>query len=130
MHADLLNSWKEIASYLGRGVRTVQRWETELQLPVRRPHLRKRTGVTALKSEVDYWVRKTGRSTNNCEVSSRNVAHLRMNREEMLELTKQLRKQVDRTLGLLREAQELASRRAPGLKDKTADATSYSHQIH
>jgi len=26
---ELLNSWKEIAAYLNRGVRTVQRWETE-----------------------------------------------------------------------------------------------------
>ena len=24
--ADRLNSWKEIAAYLGKGVRTVQRW--------------------------------------------------------------------------------------------------------
>ena len=32
-----LNTWKEIATYMGRGVRTVQRWERELGLPVRRP---------------------------------------------------------------------------------------------
>jgi hypothetical protein len=31
-----LDSWKEIASYLGRGVRTVQRWECEEGLPVHR----------------------------------------------------------------------------------------------
>lgn len=33
----LLTSWKEIAAYFGKGVRTVQRWEQELGLPVRRP---------------------------------------------------------------------------------------------
>jgi hypothetical protein len=33
-----LNSWKEIASYMGRGVRTVQRYERELHLPVGRIH--------------------------------------------------------------------------------------------
>ena len=33
----ILNSWKEIANYLGRGVRTVQRWERDLRLPVHRP---------------------------------------------------------------------------------------------
>jgi hypothetical protein len=33
----VLTSWKEIAAYFGKGVRTVQRWERELGLPVRRP---------------------------------------------------------------------------------------------
>jgi hypothetical protein len=33
----VLTSWKEIAAYLGKGVRTVQRWEREFGLPVRRP---------------------------------------------------------------------------------------------
>ena len=36
MDPDLLNSWKEIAAYMGRGVRTLQRWERDLALPVRR----------------------------------------------------------------------------------------------
>ena len=31
-----LDSWKEIAAYLGRGIRTVQRWEREEGLPVHR----------------------------------------------------------------------------------------------
>ena len=33
----LLNGWKQIANYLGRGVRTIQRWES-LGLPVRQRH--------------------------------------------------------------------------------------------
>src|SRR3984885_4315700 len=33
----VLSSWKDIARYLGKGVRTVQRWERHLGLPVRRP---------------------------------------------------------------------------------------------
>lgn len=28
-NAEVLNSWKEIARYLGRGVRTVQRWDAD-----------------------------------------------------------------------------------------------------
>lgn len=52
---DRLDSWKEIASYLRRGVRTVRRWEKEEGLPVRR-HLHQRLGtVYAYKSEVDAW---------------------------------------------------------------------------
>jgi len=54
--SDLLNSWKEIARYLNRGVRTVQRWEAELGLPVRRPRGRRR-GTVAMRSELDEWLR-------------------------------------------------------------------------
>lgn len=50
-----LNSWKEIASHLERGVRTVQRWESELGLPVRRTGRGKRGAVYALVSELELW---------------------------------------------------------------------------
>jgi predicted glycosyl hydrolase (DUF1957 family) len=50
-----LNSWKEIASHLERGVRTVQRWESELGLPVRRKGRGKRSPVYALATELDLW---------------------------------------------------------------------------
>ena len=50
-----LNSWKEIASHLERGVRTVQRWESELGLPVRRTGRGKRGAVYTLVSELDLW---------------------------------------------------------------------------
>lgn len=53
---DVLNSWKEVANYLGRGVRTVQRWEQELNLPVRRPRGRSRSAVIAFKTELDAWL--------------------------------------------------------------------------
>lgn len=53
---EVLNSWKDIAKYLDRGVRTVQRWEAELALPVRRPRGKPRSGVLALRSELDHWL--------------------------------------------------------------------------
>ena len=52
----ILNSWKEIAQYLGRGVRTVQRWEAELGLPVRRPRGKRRSAVIAVAGELDRWM--------------------------------------------------------------------------
>jgi hypothetical protein len=52
----ILSGWKDIATYLGKGVRTVQRYEEELQLPVRRPAGRTRGSVVATKSELDAWV--------------------------------------------------------------------------
>jgi len=51
-----LTSWKEIANYLGKGVRTVQRYEAELGLPVRRPAGKSRAGVMATRAEIDAWV--------------------------------------------------------------------------
>lgn len=53
----ILNSWKEIASYLGRGVRTVQRYERDLKLPVRRPRGTSRSAVIALVDELEAWLR-------------------------------------------------------------------------
>jgi phage terminase Nu1 subunit (DNA packaging protein) len=56
VNTDVLNSWKEVATYMGRGVRTVQRWEQELGLPVRRPRGKSRSAVIALKPELDQWL--------------------------------------------------------------------------
>lgn len=60
VRADILNSWKEIAGYLGRGVRTVQRWEKDLGLPVRRPRNKTRSAVMALPPEIDSWLSARG----------------------------------------------------------------------
>src|SRR5947209_9124290 len=50
-----LDSWKEIAVYLGRDVRTVQRWEKKEGLPVHR-HIHEKLGtVYAYRSEIDVW---------------------------------------------------------------------------
>ena len=50
-----LDSWKEIAAYLGRGIRTVQRWEREEGLPVHRlPHAERGT-VFADPTELSKW---------------------------------------------------------------------------
>lgn len=51
-----LNSWKEIASYLDRGVRTVQRWERELGLPVHRLGSGPRSPVYATTTELHFWM--------------------------------------------------------------------------
>ena len=51
----ILNGWKEIANYIGRGVRTVQRWEG-LGLPVRRPNARLRSAVVTDSEELDRWL--------------------------------------------------------------------------
>src|SRR5579863_429759 len=50
-----LDSWKEIAAYLKRGVRTVQRWERFNGLPVHRLELDRQGSVFAYKPELDAW---------------------------------------------------------------------------
>ena len=56
--SDRLESWKQIAVYLDREVRTVQRWEKNEGLPVHR-HIHLKGGtVYALKEEIDVWLRR------------------------------------------------------------------------
>ena len=55
--AGRLDSWKEIAGYLRRGQRTVQRWEREEGLPVHRLAHEKLGSVYAYQSELDSWWR-------------------------------------------------------------------------
>jgi hypothetical protein len=65
VHSGVLNSWKEIATYLGRGVRTVQRWEAELQLPVHRPRGKNRSAVMAFRAELNDWLFRTPLECDN-----------------------------------------------------------------
>jgi hypothetical protein len=51
-----LSGWKEIAAYLGRSVRTVQRWEKDFGLPVRRFGLSRPESVFALPREIEAWL--------------------------------------------------------------------------
>jgi Tol biopolymer transport system component len=52
---DRLDSWKEIAAHLGRGIRTVQRWEREEGLPVHRLVHGKRGSIYAHRGELAIW---------------------------------------------------------------------------
>jgi predicted DNA-binding transcriptional regulator AlpA len=54
----ILHSWKEIASYVGRGVRTIQRYEVQLGLPVHRL-AGSRSAVMAFSDEIDAWLNRT-----------------------------------------------------------------------
>ena len=52
-----LDSWKEIAKYLDRNVRTCQRWEQELGLPVHRLDKTIRSRVFCYSDEIDNWIK-------------------------------------------------------------------------
>ena len=56
----MLTSWKEIAQFFKREVRTVQRWEKEEGLPVHRHPHRQRNSVYAYPDELETWWRDGG----------------------------------------------------------------------
>lgn len=65
---DRLDSWKEIAWYLKREVRTVQLWEKNEGLPVHR-HFHKSLGsVFAFRSEIEKWKRGVTLTHSESEV--------------------------------------------------------------
>jgi Tol biopolymer transport system component len=57
---DRLDSWKEVSAYLGRSVRTLQRWEATAGLPVHRLAHEKRGSIYASKQELDAWWNSRG----------------------------------------------------------------------
>jgi len=61
---DRLDSWKEIAVYLDRAVRTAQRWKKGEGLPVHRHFHAKASSVYAFKHEIDAWLRSRSRATS------------------------------------------------------------------
>jgi hypothetical protein len=55
--APVLTCWKDIAHYVGKSVRTLQRWERESGFPVRRAKSREKGGILAIPREIDSWVK-------------------------------------------------------------------------
>jgi hypothetical protein len=54
---NLLTSWKEIAAYLDRDVRTCIRWEKKFGLPVHRLDKDSKSKVFAYRDEIDRWLK-------------------------------------------------------------------------
>ena len=123
-HHEILSGWKEIARYLGRGVRTVQRYEHELGLPTRRISGHRSGSVLATKSDLDSWVnsRPTMQSSDTQQTAQ---IHLRSALEnslreqsrrhsEMLTLRKELKENIrevrESILKLREELQEMRER--------------------
>ena len=96
--ASVLHSWKEIAAYLGRGVRTVQRYERAFHLPVRRLGGKTRGTVVAIPEDLDAWLRV---SNFNDGVSESNLW--------FGDLCKSLRESIQENRELRRENQYLRS---------------------
>ncbi len=57
---DRLNGWKEIASFLGKGVRTAQRWEKDYGLPIHRLGREGGEIIFASRAELTAWLARGG----------------------------------------------------------------------
>jgi hypothetical protein len=114
LDAPMLNSWKEIAQYLGRSVRTIQRWENTLGLPVRRPRGQRRSAVVALKDDLDRWIQRTEQlkasgpqiAPERLGVASENIRTLLARRDRILANTRNLRAETKLLTEHLRESLE------------------------
>jgi len=72
----VLTSWKDIARYMGKGVRTVQRWELDFGLPVRRAEGSNKKAVLARPRDLDAWVAtqcSIGHSSHETEPRRTNI---------------------------------------------------------
>jgi predicted DNA-binding transcriptional regulator AlpA len=90
----VLSSWKDIALYLGKGVRTVQRWERQLGLPVRRPlGASQKSAVLLYRSDVDAWLgtRFSARPLQNNETALANSGLARSTLRERIRQARELR---------------------------------------
>ena len=92
---EILSGWKSIARHLGMGVRTVQRYERQMGLPIRRPAGKLQGTVLATKSELDAWVaaspiRRTSQLASASATPSSDMKALKAKVEEMCALRAQM----------------------------------------
>lgn len=120
-----LSGWKDIAKYLGKGVRTVQRYEGQFGLPVRRPSGHSRGSVVAMKPELDVWVQSSPLSSSPVSKAATDSQHLDLAtiadrvaelHEEMMALRAELKSSIRRlreNMTALHEELDEQQRRLP-----------------
>jgi hypothetical protein len=95
----VLTCWKDIANYLGKGVRTVQRWEQEFGLPVRGPKgIAHKSAVIAYARDLDAWLESKWTQKNGHHAA--HTAGATSNLDELIRTAQELRTTHD---SLLRE---------------------------
>jgi len=71
-----LDSWKEIAAYVNRNVRTAQRWEKTEGLPVHRHRHERASSVSACREEIDRWQKQRLHVSDEIAVKQRELETL------------------------------------------------------
>lgn len=106
----MLSSWKEIAQFFGKGVRTVQRWEKTLDLPIHRPPGAPSNVVLAKESDLEEWMNRgivgshlraeaaVENSFDSIELTLRNLPRDPVERSERLQMIKERIEALRRTV--------------------------------
>jgi len=116
---EILSSWEEIATYLGKGVRTVQRWERELELPIHRPGARQQRIVMAFEEDLSRWVEKQNGLKGNAVPRHRGkpadavqrAAQLAERMQRLTAITGRLQQQVITSLERIQRIRKMTSGR-------------------
>jgi hypothetical protein len=127
-----LTSWKEIAQYVGKGVRTVQRWELEMGLPVRRPKGRSKGVLFALTKDIDGWLyqQSTERSENlRQELERLRAALAEVMAENQVLKTEVESQQTERQWQVPERPEDVVERAARLVRDCTRTAQMYAETI-
>lgn len=103
----ILSGWKDVAKYLGCGVRTAQRWEIK-GMPVLRPTHGKRSHVLVDSSQLDSWLHEGASHREGPAERLDTVQRTRKLRDELQLLTKELNQTAE---ALRREITGLKARR-------------------
>jgi hypothetical protein len=81
----ILNGWKQISRHIDRGVRTAQRWEALLGMPVHRPALKDKSAVVAFSDELESWLSRTPADVRNeCLATDDQARHANEEKSERL----------------------------------------------
>jgi hypothetical protein len=110
--SQFLSGWKEIANYLRKGTRTVQRYERKFGLPVRRPAGKPWGSVLATRGELDAWanassIREAYRLATPVSNSAYPAREIRRGLAEMIRLREQmfeLRREVTKSIQMLHQS--------------------------
>lgn len=89
--SEILSGWKDIANYMGKGVRTVQRYGRELGLPVRRISAKPKASVLVTKAELDVWIHAAFNHQDSHKESFVNQESSLVNLENLKSRTSELR---------------------------------------
>lgn len=115
--SQVLSSWKDVAAHLGKSVRTVQRWETELGLPIHRPNGRQQRIILAYPDELRRWVgaKLAANKPNGSDSHDRlakNTSQLAAQMRKLQTLSETLQRQTAASLDRAHRVQSLARRAA------------------
>lgn len=108
--SQVLNSWKEIAGYMKVGIRTVQRYESEFGMPVRRFDGKNRSLVWAYPDELCTWLHHRAKpserreSPETCVVDLASLGTIVAKVQESILENARLRKESQALRSALREA--------------------------